>query len=513
MTRKQQQVFKSAAMIAVFTLLSKGLGFIREVMIASKFGSGMETDTYFVAMTATVMIMSTLGSAMNTTLVPIFSEIGTKRGKAGKLRSLNNILNIVFLITLILAILAYIFSPLTIRILAKGFKGEQFDLAVNLNRIGLPIIIFLGFTHVFEGFLQSSQVFGPHAIMGIPYNAVFLIYLIFFAKNTNINVLMLVSVIASATQFLIQIPAARHLGFKYSLNVNVRDPYVKKALFLVLPVLLGSTMQQINVIIDKTLASELVEGSISALSYAARVNDMVISVFIAAITTVVFPMLSEAFSKNDTNEVTNILNQGISIIFIITVPATIGLLILSQPLVQLFFQRGAFSTEASIMTSGALFYYSIGLVPIAIRLMLNKVFYSLQDTKTPMINGGIAVLLNVVLNVILIKHMEHRGLALATSISSIVTSLLLLIDLRIKLGPLGIKRMLLVFIKTLLSALVMGFVVYLIYYVLGGVLPQIQALQLLILLVSIAVGAIIYFVLLMLFKVKELRFIGKAFKK
>src|SRR5690606_33726469 len=101
MTRKQQQVFKSAAMIAVFTLLSKGLGFIREVMIASKFGSGMETDTYFVAMTATVMIMSTLGSAMNTTLVPIFSEIGTKRGKAGKLRSLNNILNIVFLITLI----------------------------------------------------------------------------------------------------------------------------------------------------------------------------------------------------------------------------------------------------------------------------------------------------------------------------------------------------------------------------------------------------------------------------
>ncbi|WFA08623.1 murein biosynthesis integral membrane protein MurJ [Tissierella sp. Yu-01] len=512
MTRKQQ-VAKSAAVIAIFTLMSKGLGFIREVMIASRFGSGMETDTYFVAMTATVMIMSILGSAMNTTLIPIFSEIGEKRGKEGRLRYLNSILNIIFFITLILAILAFVLSPLTIKILAKGFEGEQFRLAVNLNRIGLPIIIFLGFTHVLSGFLHSSQIFGPHAIMGIPYNAVFLVYLFFSTKNPDINMLMLISVIASATQFLIQIPAVKHLGFRYTLNVSLRDPYLRKALFLVFPVLIGSAVQQINVIIDKTLASELVEGSISALSYASRINDLIISVFIAAITTVVFPMLSKAFSKNDTNEVVNILNQGVNIIFIITVPATIGILILAYPMVQLFFQRGAFNNNAAMMTSGALTYYSIGLVATALRLMLNKVFYSLQDTKTPMLNGGIAVLINIVLNLILIKSMEHRGLALATSISAIITTILLFIDLRIKLGPLGISRMITVFIKTLLASVVMGFVVHLIYYELGGLLPQIKALQAALLLGSVALGVIVYFFTLILLRVKELRFIGKTIRR
>ena len=206
---KKQKVAQSAAMIAVFTLISKGLGFLREVMIASKFGSGMETDTYFVAMTATVIIMGTLGTALNTTLIPIFSEIGENSGRRAQRRYLNNVLNLVVLITIILAIIAFLISPL-IRVLAKGFKGEQFALAVRLNRIGLPIIIFLGFTYVFSGYLQSRQIFGPHAIMGIPYNLVFLIYLIFFTKDVNISILMLVSVLASLTQVLIQVPAVRH---------------------------------------------------------------------------------------------------------------------------------------------------------------------------------------------------------------------------------------------------------------------------------------------------------------
>lgn len=504
MTR-QQKMAKSAAMIATFTLLSKGLGFIREVLIASRYGSGMETDTYFVAMSSTVIIMTTIGSALNTTLIPIFSEIGQKKGKEGRLRYLNNILNIVFFISLILAIVSYIASPLVIKVMAKGFRGEQFDLAVGLNRIGLPIIVFLGFTHVLSGYLHSLQIFGPHAIMGIPYNFIFLIFLLFFAEGKSIGMLMLVSVLASATQFLIQIPATRNTGYRYSLNVNLRDPYIKRALYLVFPVLLGSSVQQLNVIIDKTLASDLVEGSISALSYASRINDLIISVFIAAITTVVFPMLSEASSRNDVKGTVKILNQGVSIILLITVPASIGILILGHPLVQVFFERGAFSADASIMTSGALIYYSIGLVAIALRSMLNKVFYSLQDTKTPMINGVIGVLLNVILNLMLIGSMQHRGLALATSISTIITTITLLYRLRIKMGPLGIVGMIVSFVKTLLASLVMGFFVYMIYYRIGVFLPQTKLIQLLILLAAIGVGVIVYFLMLMVVMRKELK--------
>lgn len=503
MTSKKN-VAKSAAMIAVFTLVSKFLGFIREVMIASRYGSGAETDTYFVAMTATVLIMGTLGTSLNTTLIPIFSEIGQISGKKGRLKYLNNILNLVLLLTIGLSLLAFVFSPFIISVLAKGFSGEQFDMAVRLNRIGVPIIIFLGFTYVFSGFLQSREIFGPHALMGIPYNFVFLGFLLFFAKDKPISYLMVASVIASTMQVLIQLPAVIHSGYRYSPRINFRDPYLKKAIILVMPVLLGSAVRQINGVVDKTLASELVDGSISALTYANRINELIISVFVMAIATVIFPKLSQAFSQGEDREMKTILREGVNIILLITVPATLGLMLLAEPIVRLFFERNAFGPTATIMTSGALFYYSIGLVGASLRLMLNKVFYSLQDTKTPMINGTMAVILNVVLNLVFIRFMAHNGLALATSISAIFTTVLLFLDLRKKMGIIGMKDMSITFIKTGLSALVMGLVVYIIFYLLGGIFIVSRFTELVFLMLSVLVGASVYFILCKLLKIREL---------
>lgn len=510
---KTSKVAKSAAMISIFTLISKFLGFLREVLIASKYGSGYETDTYFVAMTATTILMTTIGASLNTTLIPIFTEIEGRGGRRAKLKYLNNILNMVFFITIILALLGFFLSPIVIRILAKGFEGEQFQLAVKLNRIGLPIVIFLGFTYVFSGYLHSSEIFGPPAIMGIPYNFVFLFFLMFFADKGNIEGLMLVSVVAASTQFLIQVPAIKHQGYRYRVDINLHEPYLKKALILVLPVMVGSAVQQINTVIDRTLASSLVEGSISALTYASRLKDLIISVFIMAITTVVFPMLSKAFSQDDNMQVKKIMGQGINIILIITVPATIGILILAEPMVRIFFQRGAFDSTATIMTSQALIFYSLGLVGASLRLMLNRVFYSFQDTKTPMINGALAVGLNIVLNLILIRFMDHAGLALATSISATFTTLLLFLSLRKKIGPMGIRRYLICFMKTLFASMVMGIIVYFMYFGLTGRFISTGIGELFVLLSSIGVGALIYFILCSALKVKEIRILIKGLIK
>ncbi len=506
---KKQGLAKSAAMISIFTLLSKFLGFIREIMIADRFGSGMETDTYFVAMTATVIIVGTLGAALNTTLIPIFTEIGERYGNKGKLKYLNNILNLTLLITGFIVVGGYIFSPLVIRVLAKGFEGEQFHLAVKLNRIGLPIAVFLGLTHVLSGLLHSSKIFGPPAISGLPYNFVYLVYLIFFAKSANIVTLMVVSVLAASTQFLILVPSVRSMGYKYRPKINLKDKYLKKAMILILPVLLGSAVQQINVVVDKTLASDLISGSISALTYASRINDMVIAVFIMAITTVIFPMLSEAFAREDIHNVKEILGEGINIILLITVPATIGLLLLAEPLVYLFFERNAFGEKATLMTSRALIFYSLGLVGSSLRLMLNKVYYSFQDTMTPMKNGILAVALNLILNLILVKRMEHSGLALATSISASISTILLFLSLRKKIGPIGLKDYLLSFGKTLLASLLMGGLVYVIYFKLGALFSGAKLIQIGILIVSVILGALLYFGLCILFKIKGLDLILK----
>lgn len=507
--RGKQSFARTAGMISILTLISKGLGFFREIMIANRFGSGMETDTYFVAMTATVIIIGTIGAAIKTTLVPIFSEVESKHGKKGKLIFLNNVFNIVLVAGFFIVIFGYIFSPLTIRILAKSFEGAQFDLAVKLNRIGLPIAMFLGLTHVFTGLLDSNEIFGPSAISGLPYNFVFLIYLIFFGGSASIETLMMVTVLATSTQFLILLPAVRHMGYRYRFKINLKDRYLRKSMYLVLPVLLGSAVQQINIVIDRTLASGLEQGSISALTYASRINDMVIAVFIMAITTVIFPMLSRAFSDDNMNRVKEILGQGIDVILLITVPATIGLLLLAEPLVYLFFQRGSFVARDTMMTSQALIFYSLGLVGFSLRLMLNRVYYSFQDTKTPMINGAIAVVVNLGFNLVLIGPMGHSGLALATSISATVTTLLLFVSLRNKIGPIGLRRYLVAFVKTLIASLVMGVFVYLIYYKIGGMLPVSKLVQIITLMASVLIGAIIYFISCVLLKVDGLKMIFK----
>ncbi len=511
---EKNRVAQSAIMISVFTLISKFLGFIREVMIASKFGSGMETDTYFVAMTATVIIVGTLGSALNTTLIPIFSEVGEKYGHKGKLVYLNNIINLVIIVTIIMMVLGFIGAPLVVKILAKGFEGEQFHLAVKLNRIGLPIVMILGLTHVLAGFLNGNQIFGPPAIAGIPYNIVFLIYLSLFAAIPKIETLMLITVFATFFQFLIHVPAVKHMRYKFKPRVDFKDPFLRKAMILIGPVLLGSAVQQINVVIDRTLASELAHGSLSALTYASRINEMVIAVFVMAITTVVFPMLSNAFAKDDTDGVKEILSQGVNIILLVTVPATIGMILLAEPVVYLFFQRGAFTEGATNMTSIALIFYSIGLVGSSLRLMLNRVYYSFQDTLTPMKNGAIAVVVNIVFNLILIRSMGHGGLALATSISATVTTILLFISLRQKIGPIGLSGYFNSFLKTTLASLIMGFVVYVIYYRLGGLLPDKKLVQMLMLLVSIMGGMLTYFGMCIILKIKELQLVmDKLFKK
>lgn len=505
---KAKKAAKSAAMIMFFTLASKFLGFVREVLIANKFGSGWETDTYFIAMTATTMVMTMVGTAINTTVIPLFSEIEIKHGKDRKIDYMNNILNVVFFLAIILIALGWILSPTIIKIIARGFKGEQFDLAVKLNRVGLPIILFMGITFIFKGFLESSESFAAPAAMSLPFNLIYIVFLLGFSNKYGIVALMVASVIATLSQVIIQLPSAKKIGYKYKFKIDLKDRYLKKALILTLPVLIGSAINEINVIVDRALASKLAKGSISALTYATRINSIVLGVFVMAIATVVFPMLSKESNKEDNmDSLKEIMGYGINTILIITIPAMIGIIILAEPFVRIFFQRGAFDARATIMTSQAVIYYSIGMVAMALNILLNRVYYSLQDTRTPMINAAISVGINIGLSLILVKLMGHGGLALATSIASISTTLLLINSLRKKLGSIDIKNYLTCFIKSIIASLIMGIIVYSIYNGLFPLAGGRKILDLLIFLVSVGIGVAIYFGLCYLFKIEEIKMI------
>src|SRR5699024_4954560 len=454
---------KSVVTIIVFTLASKVLGFLREALIASNYGSGAGTDTYFIALSAVSLFSVLLTQTINTTLIPILSDVEAQEGKKGKLNHLNNFLNTVTIIAFILVVIGYFVTPLLMKLLGKGFVGEQFDLAILLTRIGLPTLIFSSIVGIFRGYLQSEERFNESAAAAFPKNIVYILFLIFLSRYFSIKALMVAAVIAEASQLLIQIPSLRKLGYRYKMTVDLQDEYMQRLAALIPPILISVAISDLNNLIDKSMASSLVKGSVSSLNYASVLNNIVMSVFVTAIITVIFPMLSKEANAENYNGLKKLMHTSLNIVLLITIPAAIGMIVLATPAVKVAYQRGEFGEAATMMTSSALVYYSLGLVGNGVKGLLTRVYYSLKDTKTPMINSAYALGLNFIFNLVLVQFMGHRGLALATSLSTTITAIILLHHLRKKIGNLGLKAMTQSSNKSLISSIIKVIVVYFVY--------------------------------------------------
>ena len=502
---QSKKAAKSALVIIFFTLASKGLGFLREVLIAAKFGSGMETDTFFIALTATGLFTKFIMDAVSTTFIPVISEVEAKEGKLGKIEHTNNMLHTIFFAAAAVVVIATIGAPVIVKIIASGFKGEQFNLAVKLVRIGLPTILFSGIIGVLTGYLQSEEKFNSTALIGIPLNLAYIVFLLLFSSRFGVKGLMVSVVIGTFLQILIQLPETKATGFKYKFIFDIKDKYIKKVLYLSMPVLIGVAINDLNAIIDKTLASGLASGSISSLNYANKLNTLILSVFIMAITTVIFPILSKEANKGNMKGVKRTMGQGINLIILITIPAAIGMIILAKPVVQIAFERGAFGTRATKMTSEALIFYSLGITFGSLKIFITRVYYSLQDTKTPMINGFITVGLNIVFNLMFLPLFAHSGLAFATSLSNTITTIILFILLRKKIGNLGTKSYFRCAIKSIIASAIMGVVAYLTYNGLYSMLGTSTLYNLISLIAAIGLGVIVYGVVCYVIGVKEVR--------
>lgn len=501
---RSKQAAKSVAIIIIFTLAGKFLGFIREMLIGAKFGSGIETDTYFLATSSIALFTGLITKSINRTMIPVLSRVEKLEGKDGKISHTNNLLNIVSAISVAVIILAYFLAPTIIKIVAPGFKtAEQYNLAVLLMRIGLPTIFLSGIQTTFSGYLQTENRFTETAASSFPINFVYISFLIFLSGIFGIKGLMVASLLATASQIMLYTYGMKKVKFKYKFILDFKDKYVMRILYLIPPILVSAGISDLNSIIDKAMGSTLVKGSISALNYAEKLNSLVRGIFISAITTVMFPMLSKEANKDNYDGLKKVTINGINIILLITVPATVGMVMLANPIVKVAFQRGEFDSVATFMTAGALVFTSIRMASSSVRTLVNNVYYSMQDTRTPVLIGFLAVATNIVFNFILIKPMAHKGLALATTISSIVACIVSLYLLRQKIGSFGFLKSIICGTKSLISSAIMGVAVYFTDRVIvnnigGGTISELMAL-----LISAGVGAVVYFIFIYLFKIEE----------
>lgn len=513
MSDKVKGTTRAVMMVAVFSLLSKLLGFVRETLIASKYGAGSNTDVFFISLTAISMFTIIISSSIGTTLIPVLGEVEAKEGKQGKIEHLNNFFNIIVIFAIGLTIIGIVFAPLILRLLGAGFDPKQFELGVLLTRIGMPTIIFSSMLGVFRGFLQTEGYYNEFAIAGMLGNVVMITFLIFFSNRFDVRGLMAIYVIAQALPLILQGVLLKREGYAYRYIVDYHDVYMKRVFKMIPPVLVGVAIDDVNQLVSNSLASTLKEGSVSALNYSKRLNGVTTGIFVTSILTVLFPMLSREANNEDPKGLKRIIIRGINTIILVAIPASVGMMVLATPIVKLVFQRGKFDEVATFMTAGVLLFSSIGIAFMAINQYLYRVFYSLKDTKTTLVIGAFTVGITVVFNFILIQFLEYRGIALATSIANILTTIFTLFLLRKKIGAFGFSNTVVVAFKTIVAATVMGVVAHFTFGFTSGLLGAGTINLAIALFGSILLAAIVYFILVYLFKVEELSMLVNSFMR
>lgn len=503
---------KSAVALMIATMMSKVLGFARELVLASSYGTSAYSDAYLVALNIPIVIFGIFGVAMGSGYIPVFFDLEKEKGTEEANKFTSNLVNILFIMCTIIAILGMIFTEPLIKIFAGGFKGETLVLATQFTKILLPGIVFIGLSYLCTSYLQVRENFSIPGLIGIPYNIIIIIF-IFISLKTNITVMVFGALLAMMSQFLFQYYFVRKDGYKHRLILNIKDESIKRIAYLVAPLLIGTSVREFSVVIDRALASTLAEGSISALNYANKLNEFVMAIFVMAIASVMYPSLSKLVSDNDNEEFNKASKQGISVVLLLVAPISIGAIVLSTPIVKLLFERGSFDTYATQMTSTALVFYSLGMVAVGIRDILSRIFYSLKDTKTPMVVGLITVSLNIVLNFILIKYMKHGGLALATSISATVGTTILFIKMKEKISGFDYKGLLKEAIKIISSSIVMGVVVKIVYGLSATMLGAGFIQNACAIFISVLSGVLVYGILVLVLKVEEIRLICDLLNK
>lgn len=497
---------KTAILIMLITVLSKILGLLRDIILSYFYGASNISDAYLVSLIIPGVIFSFIGIAINTGYIPMYSNIIKRYGEKEAVNYTNNLVNLLILLCTAVAILILLFTDPIVKIFASGFSEDTINITVSFTKIMVFSIYFTSLVHVFSGYLQLKNNYIIPALIGFPLNLFFIISIILSSK-INIIVLAIGSTIAYLAQFLLLIPFVKKEGYNYKPHIDLNNDYIKKMIYLGLPVIVGTSVNQINILVDSTLASQQAVGGVSALNYANKLNLFVQGIFVMSIATVIFPIMSKMFANENKDAFKKTIKESIISVILLVIPAIIGFMIFSSQIVTLLFGRGAFDSEAIKLTSSAVFFYSIGMIGFGLREILARAFYSMQDTKTPMINATMGVIVNIILNIILAQYMGIGGLALATSISAILTSILLFINLRKKIGPFGLKDISRSLIKIVFASLIMGVVAKISFKYFETILSQNFSL-----LIAIIIGGSFYLIIIYFMKIDDVEGMVKIIK-
>lgn len=502
---------QTAVLMAALTLISKLFGFIREMVMANYFGASYITDAYAMSFTILTVLFGGIITAISTAYMPLYSNINEGKGKEAGDYFTSLIINFLLAVTVLISILGIIFSDQLIAVLASGFSGETARLASFYIKVLFFYVIFYSSAGILESYLQYKGVFLPQIISGY-FVSICSIVAIIISAYTSYYYLAFGILAGYVFRYIVIAITAKKKHLQYS-SVLKYDASVKEILKMAIPTFIGSFALYINQFIDKTLASRLVEGSISALNYAALLNGLIMGLTITILSTVIYPKLTRAISLDQYDRYNRILSAGLSIVIMIALPCSLGAMMYSEQVIQIVYERGVFDRTATLMTSSAFFFYAAGLLFIAINDLITKAYFSIRDTKSPMIFSGISVIINITLSLILMRSMAHSGLALATSIAALCNTLLLWTGIRRKYKQIKLLESRNKLIKIIISAITAVGGSYIVYSVVIMPLSHIIIMRTVQMALTVIAAGIFYLIILKLFKISELDLLRSLFRR
>jgi putative peptidoglycan lipid II flippase len=455
------RIAKAAGLMSLATFISRILGFVRDMIFALYFGATGFSDTFFAAFRIPNLLRELFAEgSMSSAFIPVLTEYRQKHGENEANRLVKITFTFIIIFVGMVCLLGIFFSPAIVTVIAPGFLGseEKFSLTVLLTRIMFPFLLFISLAALVMGALNTKKVFFIPALAPALLNITLIVSVILFESRAKqpLTAAAIGVMAGGFVQFAFQLPSFFRNKYKLGFDATFRHPGLKKMAILLIPATLALSVSQINIVVSNILASFLPSGSITYLFYSMRLVQFPVGIFGVAMGMAVLPMLSEHAAKGDYDKLKDDFSFALRLLFFITIPAMAGLIALREPIVNILFQRGKFDYAATVGTAQALLFYSIGIWSIVGVRVVTASFYSMQDTRTPVKVALGALTVNVIFSVILMKPLQHSGLALANSLASMVNFTVLFLFLKRKLQGVDSKRIARSFLKTTCASSLMG---------------------------------------------------------
>ena len=514
-----QGLFRSFFTVSFFTAFSRILGFIRDILIAKFLGSTITSDAFFVAFRLPNFFRRVLAEgAYSAALVPVFSGIVIdSKDDQEALDFVENTMSLLLFVTIGLTFIFFFGMPYIIQILAPGFSqnGEAFNLAVNFGKIIFPYLIFISLVAHFTSIINVHGKFAAGAFNPAILN-ISLILSLFILTPQLLSA-------GHALAYGVLIGGLFQFIFMYSSILKLYRPRIiipkinyklKNFFYLFFPGLIGSGVVQLNIVIGTIIASFLPIGAISHIYYADRLNQLPLAIFGIAMGIVLLPSLSASIKKNQEKEIQEIQNRSIEFSILIALPSAAGLFLLSTPIINILFERGAFIAADTFYTSKVLAFFSLGLPAYILIKILVTCFFAREDTKTPLYISFLCVIINIILSLLLIESFREMGIAIATSISAWVNCFVLFLVLILNKKIVIDNRLIINTFKILFSTIIMIIICYTLNkLILIDILDSSFLLKVVTLFVIISISKITYLLMIFMLKIITINDLKSYIKK